>query len=116
MQNKRGQGLSTSAIILIVLGVIVLAILAVGFIFGWEKIAFWIDSDNNVDMIAQACHQACIMNLKYDFCVRERQLEAKDLPDEAGKEITFKKASCNFFATDDNYKKYGIEPCESITC
>ena len=71
--NKKAQGLSTNAIILIVLGVIVLVILTIGFFAGWEKIAPWI-SKNNVDTIVQQCEVACTTNSVYDYCSKERVL------------------------------------------
>ena len=66
MNNKRGQGLSTNAIILMVLGVIVLVILIAGFIVGWSKIAPFL-SKNNVDTIANQCSASCATNSQYDY-------------------------------------------------
>ena len=66
MQNKRGQGLSTQAIILIVLGVAVLVIMIIGFTVGWDKIAPWLSRDN-VDSIVTQCEVACSTQSVYDF-------------------------------------------------
>ncbi len=105
--NKKAQGLSTNAIILIVLGVIVLVILAIGFFAGWEKIAPWIKPSNNVQTIVDACSMACSTNSIYDFCSVKR-----DLKDEDG---TLKDVTCYTLSLDDNLKKYGIDQC-SVDC
>jgi len=116
MNNKKGQGLSTTAIILIVLGVIILAILVVGFLTGWNMFkGIFSPGDNNVEMISQACEMACALNIKYDFCDKIRRLEAEDLPD-VDKELGYKDAPCNFFVTTEAYSKYDIKPCASLTC
>ena len=106
--NKRGQGLSTNAIVLIVLGVIVLAVLILGFTMGWKNIAPWIGGGNNVDEIGDACSIACSTKSKYDFCSVERELTDKD-----GKEV---KETCEVLATDDTHSEYGVSTCSSITC
>jgi len=102
MKNKRGQGLSVNAIIMIVLGVIVLVILAVGFIAGWDKIAFWM-STNNVDTIAQQCSVACSTNSVYDYCSMERTLN-----DGKNKIV----GNCTYFM--NNNSNYGITNCSQI--
>lgn len=107
--NKRGQGLSTSAIVLIILGVIVLVILILGFTIGWKKFVPWI-SGGNVNEIATNCQTACTLISVYDFCSREMTLEADDLPGDV-KEV---KGTCSFFATDADYEKYGIEDCPGL--
>ena len=110
-KNSRGQGLSTDAIILIILGIIVLVILIIGFTLGWEKILPWI-SQNNVENIKTACSTACATANTYDFCTFARTLKASDLPS-GGKEFV---STCNFLSSDAAYLKYGIEKCSSITC
>ena len=110
--NKRGQGLSISTIILIILGLIVLVILVLGFILGWDKIVPWVNSDNNVDTIMQACQTACTTGSKYSYCSMQRELKAPGLPEGVKSKIE----TCNFFATDPDYESYGIETCPGITC
>jgi len=105
MLDKRGQGLSTNAIILIILGVIVLVILVLGFMMGWDKIAPWISS-NNVDTIVNACDIVCLSNGIYDFCMKERDLKADD--------VKLKKITCNYLSKKKT--EYGIQPCSSIPC
>ena len=112
--NKRGQGLSTNAIILIILGVLVLAVLIVGFTMGWKTIAPWLETDN-VENIVTSCATACATQSMYDYCSREIKLISDDLPvDSEGnvqKEVT---GNCTFFATDEAYLKYGIKECPGL--
>ena len=113
MESKRGQGLSTNAIILIVLGVVVLVILIVGFTMGWDKIAPWVKQSNNVQTIVNACEMACSAQSKYDFCSFNKTLVAEDLP--GG--ISEKEETCNFFSNYSanlDYQKYGIESCSGL--
>lgn len=106
MQNKRGQGLSTNAIILIVLGVLVLVILIAGFTLGWGKIAPWIKTESNVGQISQACQLACSTLAKYNYCSVGRELFTE--------EGTEEDVSCYFLS--EKRTKYGIEKCPAISC
>ncbi|MFH1326603.1 MAG: hypothetical protein ABIH59_00560 [archaeon] len=106
-KNRRGQGLSTGAIILIIIGVIVLVILALGIFLGWEQIAPWIKSDNNVGDIEQACNLACGTKVSYDYCSAPRELK------DGSNKFT---ASCYTFAMADGFEKYGIETCSDVDC
>jgi len=112
MRSKRGQGLSTNAIVLMVLGVIILVVLAVGFTVGFEKIAPWLSS-NNVDTVVTSCSIACSTNNIYEFCSLERTLKADDLPSR-DKEVM---GTCNDFADNDvnsEFVKYGIQECPTL--
>ncbi len=105
MLNKRGQGLSTNAIILIVLGIIVLVILVVGFYAGWDKIAPWIKPSNNVRDVVSSCSIACSTESVYSYCTEPRELFAKDLPKVEG--------NCTYFS-EEGFEQYGIEPCPGL--
>jgi len=105
MDNKRGQGMSTNTIILLILGIVVLVVLILGFTMGWNKIAPWI-SGNNVDTIVSACEASCATNSVYDFCVVGRNLKADD---EKLKDVT-----CNYLS--NNQPKYGVGTCSSVAC
>ena len=107
--NKRGQGLSTSAIILIVLGVFILAILIFGFTKGWAQFSVYTKSDN-VNTIVQQCQTACTSSNVYDYCSRELNLVASDLPN-GNKEVL---GNCTYFATTSGYEKYGVVSCGAI--
>ncbi len=112
MNNKRGQELSTNTIIMVILGIIVLVVLVLGFTIGWNRLFPFISQSNNVNTIKTACASACTQGDTYGFCTQNRTLKAEDLP--GG--IKEKTEICKFFATDANYKNYGVEDCSSITC
>jgi len=104
--DKKAQGLSTNAIILIILGVIVLAVLAIGFTFGWSMLKDKISPSNNVQTIADACSSACITNSQYDFCTATRDLKTEDTEIKGG--------TCYYLA--EKQAKYGISKCETVSC
>lgn len=104
-KDKRGQGLSTNAIILIVLGVIVLVVLIVGFTVGWRNLVPWI-SGNNVDTIINQCETSCVTQSSYDFCTRKRELKADD------QELT--DVTCNYL--NQKQPQYGVKSCPAIPC
>jgi len=107
---KKGQEMSTSTIILIVLGLIVLVILAIGFMFGWNTFAPWLSSESNVNQIAQQCSLACSVNSNYDYCSKSFTLK-----DEKKNEI--QGVTCNLLSGIPTFKtKWGIELCPSISC
>ena len=105
MENKRGQGMSTNAIILIILGVVVLVVLILGFTLGWQKLAPWF-SKNNVDTIVTACEASCSTSGIYDFCMVGRNLKAED--------TKLKGVTCNYLAK--NQTMYGVSKCTSVPC
>jgi hypothetical protein len=107
MLDKRGQGLSTNAIILIILGVVVLLILIVGFTLGWDKIAPFLKT-NNIETIKTSCVSACATGNTYGFCTQNRTLKAEG--------VTVEDKTCFEFATNTSYEPYGIDECGSITC
>jgi hypothetical protein len=110
MQNKRGQELSTTAIILIILGVLVLVILIVGFSLGWNRIAPWLSRDN-VNQVVDACNTACTTKSVYDVCLRERDMTAE--------KVDYKGLTCNYIANymeRDTTKNFGITPCADLVC
>jgi len=104
MENKRGQGMSTSTIILLILGLVVLVVLVLGFSLGWNKIAPWINT-NNLETIKTSCGAACSTGSQYDFCNVPRTV--KD-----GVNDKFE-ATCEALSTEETYlsRGYGIEPC-----
>lgn len=113
MLNKRGQGLSTNAIILIILGVVVLVALIMGFTMGWSKLAPWISTDN-VQSIVTQCEVACSTSSVFDYCIKERELKVEGLQEsEISKKVA--KGSCYGFANDVDFVKYGIGKCPVIT-
>jgi hypothetical protein len=110
MMNKKAQGMSISTIILLILGLVILVVLILGFVLGWDKILPWIGGGNNLDTLANACGTACATNSQYNFCTVER--DVKD-----GERDKFK-ATCNDLATKSIYtsRQYGISACPTLTC
>ncbi len=108
MLNKRGQELSTTTVILLILAVLVLVFLILGFSIGWSKINPFL-SRNNVDSISDACNIACNTNQNYAFCAQPRDLRAED--------EKLSGVNCNFLSGDSNLKaKYNLAECTSISC
>jgi spore coat protein CotH len=102
--DKRGQGMSISTIILLVLGVIVLVILVIGFSIGWSKIVPYVSS-NNVNTVANQCQSACSTQSVYDFCSRSIQLSAD------GNNYN---QTCYSYSTNTSFAKYGIQTCPQL--
>jgi hypothetical protein len=122
MKNKKAQEMSTGAIALIILAVIVLVVLVLGFSLGWNKILPFLSS-NNVESIHTACTAACTTGSTYDFCTVMRNVK-----DENKNKF---KETCNHLATGSvsipneadptnptviNTAGYEISSCPSITC
>lgn len=105
MDNKKGQGLSVNAIILIVLGIIVLVLMILGFTLGWSKVLPFI-STNNVNNIVTSCSAACSTSSQFDFCSFRRELKAD--------EVNLKDVTCNYISK--NQTRYGIAECPSVSC
>jgi hypothetical protein len=107
MENKKGQGMSISTIILLILGLVILVVLILGFVLGWNKILPWISS-NNVDTIKTSCETACSINGQYDFCSVKR-----DVNDGDNKKFS---ATCQELATNQVYisRGYGIAACPNL--
>nr|MBI4156893.1 hypothetical protein [Candidatus Woesearchaeota archaeon] len=106
--NKKGQELSTTTVILLILAVLVLVFLILGFSVGWSKINPFL-SKSNVDSISDACNIACNTNQNYAFCSQLRDLRAED--------SKLKGVTCNFLSGNQNLKtKYNIAECPTISC
>ena len=120
MLNKRGQGLSTNAIILIVLGVFVLVVLIAGFALGWGTLKERIAPSNNVNSIVSACSVACNTQSQYDYCTidREIKLDSDGLTGINSNKVgdvndlsSGDKKSCNEFL---KYPNMGIQDCSNL--
>jgi len=107
MVNKKAQGMSTSTIILLILGLIILVILILGFSLGWNRLAPWINT-NNIEAIKTSCLTACYVDSTYDFCTVNR--EVKD-----GVNDKFD-ATCQELAIGAEYtgRGYDIEECPNL--
>ena len=107
MINKKGQGMSISTIILLILGLVILVVLILGFTVGWSKILPWIGS-NNLDTLQNSCSTACSTQAQYDFCSVKRAV--KD-----GVNDKFE-ATCLQLSTNPTYvsRGYGISNCPDL--
>ena len=108
MENKKAQGMSTTTIVLLVLGLIILVVLILGFTMGWQKFAPWLVSSNNIDNIKTACSVSCSTGGTYDFCSLQR-----DVDDGVKDEFP---STCDLLSTKPEHAGYGIEKCPEITC
>jgi hypothetical protein len=102
MQNKKGKGLSTNAIILIGLGVVILFGLVLLFALG-------VVGDNNVEEVVEECASACELRSDYDFCSKSMELMFR--------------GSVEGLTSGENYKcielvdkGLGVEACSHFVC
>ncbi len=76
--SKRGQEMSISTLVLIVLAIIVLVLVVIGFTGGWsnlwDRISNLGGSKENVQLVVQACEIACSSDSQYDYCSRLREV------------------------------------------
>ena len=109
LRNTKGQGLSVNAIILIILGIVVLAILILGFTIGFDRLLPFVQK-NNIDNIQAACSIACSTQNQFDFCSVQRNVN-----DGSREEFP---TNCYDLATNSSYdgRNYGIDECPAITC
>ena len=105
MKNRRGAELSTNTIILLIIGVIILVVLVLGFILGWDTIAPWL-FPSNVNTIVTQCQASCTTGDIYAYCGLERTLNA---PDNKGV-----KGNCTYFSEKADYLKYGVAKCPGL--
>ena len=105
MENKRGQGLQISTVILLILGVLILIALIYWFSSGSAKLLPWLSSEN-IDTLKTQCGVACSTASKYAFCSQNRTVN-DGTTDEY-------EATCYELA--NNHPEYGIEKCPSIDC
>lgn len=106
--NKKAQGLSRNAIILLVIGIFVLVVLIIGFQQGFSSLAPFLSS-NNVDQVQQGCSLACNNDEVQSYCVSSREVNTED--------ETLQGATCNYLAKKGT--QYGIATdfgCPSIAC
>ncbi|MDP3965976.1 MAG: hypothetical protein Q8Q04_00410 [archaeon] len=107
-KNKKGQGLSTSTIILLILGIIILVILVWGFITGWSAFQPLVNP-TNVDDVIRDCNSACSIQSKFSYCSADRTLNVNE-------DKLKVKSSCAVFSSASNFAKYSILSCPAIVC
>ncbi len=72
---KRGQELSITTLILIVIGIVVLVLIVIGFTGGFGTLADKftnLGGGSNVQSVLQACTIACNTQAVYDYCQLKR--------------------------------------------
>ena len=107
-KNKKAQGLSTNAIILIVLGVIVLAVLVIGFTMGWDFIASRLSDEQHYKITKRECrNESEIIGKKL---VSEQTIECE--------KIIFLYNTCSADSFKDCYNEQWNEtyPCDAKEC
>ncbi len=114
MQGKRGQGLSTNAIILIILGVVILAILILGFTIGWNTFLPFLKT-NNVQNVKTSCNLACSEGNTYNFCSENQTINDGTHPSFMATCAQLSNSTSNAYKVGD-YASYGISNCPSISC
>jgi len=105
MVNKKAQGMSTSTIVLLILGLIILVVLILGFSMGWSRLAPWIDT-NNIETIKTACSTACAVQSSYDYCTVKRTVNDGVLD----------KFDSTCYTLVEEHPEYGIEACTNVEC
>lgn len=104
--NKRAQGMSISTIILLILGLVVLVVLILGFVIGWNKLLPFLPQDNVATVVNQ-CTFACTSGTAYDFCVKKIDLNVDG--------ITYQDSCYNYSnSSNTNYSSYNIAPCPAL--
>ena len=69
--NKKGQEMSVTTVVLLVIGLIVLVMLVIGFTMGWGNLAQKFNilkPSTNIDDLVQACNFAVLQGQKGAFC------------------------------------------------
>lgn len=119
--EKRGQDISLTTILLMVLGVVVIVLLIWGFSSGWssmwEKITGFGGGKSNVDSVKQSCDLACQGSQTDAFCTQKRTVNFEDKRTFTTPELV------NKSTVSDNCKNLsiyapslGIKDCPAITC
>ncbi len=128
--NKKGQQMTLSTIIAIVLGIAVLVFLIFGFSSGWTNL--WDRVVNigggtaNLGTIKQSCEIACGAQDKDNYCSFKRTVkfgeEVKNIAADCGKDGKTNAKTC--YATcfelagsrHENITKVGFPSCPSLGC
>lgn len=108
LNNKRGQGMSTNTIVLLILGLIVLVALIWGFATGWSSFQ-GVMNPTNVGDIVEECNSVCGINEEFTYCNADKELRFIEEDFEI-------KTSCYVLASLPELDRYGIEDCPAITC
>ena len=109
--NKKGQGLSLTTIILIVLGLAVLVFLIFGFSKGWGSLWDTITQagggSSNVDDVKRGCELACSTQSEDAYCREVRRVNYGNKEWESG--------SCKIFETQGK-PAIKLAGCPAVSC
>lgn len=109
-ENKKGQQLTLSTIIIIVLGIMVLVFLVFGFSKGWNNL--WNKVTNlgggaeNIGIIKQSCGLACSSQNTYDYCNLNRTVKF-------GNKVAVKE-DCTAITKGEKTRKSCVASCEVL--
>jgi len=103
MNNK---GDTNWVLIMLILGVIVLVVLAGGFVVGWNKLLPFLSTEN-VGTVVTQCQVACTTNSQYGWCTQKRTVN--DGENEIAKDV-----SCSVLVSQ--YKTVGVVACPQVDC
>lgn len=126
MKDKKGQDLSITTIILVVLGIAVLVILIIGFTQGWNVFGSWFGSKDNRQTIADQCLVACEsakIGSSAGFCnvkriIRDGTNEVNATCNEATKDliVTAEVKEGEIIKTPAVTIKKFVDACPGVTC
>ena len=108
MLNKRGQGLSTNMIVIIILAVIVLVILVLAFTGVFDDLLPWINPDNNVGDVVSSCATYCSLGEAYNFCNKQMDLYTDD--------ADYKGSCYTYSLISDPFSQFGVATCPTANC
>jgi hypothetical protein len=106
MNGKKGD--VNWVVIMLVLGIIVLVVLAMGFLGGWNKLLPWISSENVGETVTQ-CSVACTQGSVYNWCTKNRTINDGD-------KAIATDVTCQMLATETEYSDIGVKRCTTISC
>ena len=105
--NKKGAEMTISTLVIIVLGLIVLVVIALGFGMGWSSLWGKLSgyfSTVNVDSIKSSCEYSCNTQASFSYCC-----EVKELRYEKGVDPIL-------ITCDSNSGRLNMDPCGDVTC
>jgi len=108
IENKRGQQMTLTTLILIILGLVVLVLLIFGFNTGFGKLfekIKGIGGTSNIDSIIQECAFACSSQGVYAFCEENRVAEF------GGDKVDLPGTCTSFIGTDVK-----VVSCPGLSC
>ena len=78
MVNKKGQEMSVTTLILIIIGIVLLVVLILGFTMGWQNL--WnkiniLGGTSNIETVIQACNLAATSDSTYSYCSEFKQIK-----------------------------------------